>query len=67
MRYSEIKMELSKQAIEEFKEIYYKEFGEKLSDEKARRIGEGLLELFSVVYPFEVLQQTEGQSKRKSE
>lgn len=49
-------MELSKKAIEEFKEIYYQEFGEKLSDETARRVGEGLLELFSVIYPSELLQ-----------
>jgi len=48
-------MKLSNKAIKEFKEIYYKDFGEKLSDEKARRIAEGFLELFSIVYPYESL------------
>jgi len=57
-------MELSKEAIEEFREIYYQEFGDKLSDEKARRIGEGLLELLSIVYPFESLRDTSGPDNR---
>lgn len=43
-------MELSKQAIEEFREIYYKEYGEWLSYEEAERVATGLIELMSVVY-----------------
>ena len=62
-------MDLNKKAIEEFKEIYYQEFGEKLSDETARRVGEGLLELFSVIYPPELFQNIKsrpGNHKSKS-
>jgi len=43
-------MELSKEAIKEFKEIYYKEFGTVISDEKARELGENLLSLFEIIY-----------------
>jgi hypothetical protein len=43
-------MSLSEQAISDLKEIYYQEFGEKISDEKARLIAEGLLLLFEVIY-----------------
>jgi hypothetical protein len=45
-----IKMSLSKKAIEEFREIYYQEYGEKISNEKARLVAEGLLLLFEVIY-----------------
>jgi len=46
-------MRLSKEAIEEFKDIYYKKFGEKNSDAKAQELGERLLLLFKAVYyPF---------------
>jgi len=41
---------LSKQAIEEFKEIHKKEFGEKLSDQEAEEIGLRLLRLFKIIY-----------------
>jgi len=43
-------MRLSKEAIEEFKDIYYKRFGEKLLDAKARELGEKLLLLVKAVY-----------------
>jgi hypothetical protein len=43
-------MELSKEAIEEFKKIYYQEFGTAISDEKARELGENLLSLFEIIY-----------------
>jgi len=43
-------MRLSKEAIEEFKGIYYKKFGEKLSDARTRELGEKLLLLFKAVY-----------------
>lgn len=43
-------MGLSKQAIKEFKEIYYQEFGERLSDKQALDMAEGLISLFRVIY-----------------
>jgi len=43
-------MELSKEAIEEFKKIYYQEFGTVISDEKARELAENLLSLFEIIY-----------------
>ncbi|MBW2037893.1 MAG: hypothetical protein JRI41_10555 [Deltaproteobacteria bacterium] len=42
-------MGLSKEAIKEFKKIYYKEFGEKLSDQGAQELGANLLSLFKVM------------------
>jgi hypothetical protein len=42
-------MSLSKQAIEEYKQIYKKNFGEEISDEEARKQGENLIELFRVI------------------
>jgi len=46
-------MRLSKEAVEEFKDIYYKRFGEKLSDEKAKELAERLVLLYKAVYhPF---------------
>ena len=46
-------MRLSKEAVEEFKDIYYKKFGEKLSDEKAQELAERLVLLYKAVYyPF---------------
>jgi hypothetical protein len=41
-------MSLSRQAIEEFREIYYQEFGEKISEQEAQELGEGLLFLFGL-------------------
>ena len=43
-------MRLSKEAIEEFKRIYYKEFGKVLSDEEAQEKGQNLLSLFKIIY-----------------
>jgi len=43
-------MGLSKEAIKEFKEIYYKEFGERISDEEAQEMGASLLSLFKIIY-----------------
>lgn len=43
-------MSLSKKAINEFKEIYEKEFGGKISDAQAREMGENLISLFKVIY-----------------
>jgi hypothetical protein len=43
-------MGLSKRAIEEFKKIYSQEIEENISDEKAKELGENLLELFKIIY-----------------
>lgn len=43
-------MRLSKEAIEEFKEIYKKELGKTISDEKAQELGQNLLSLFEIIY-----------------
>jgi hypothetical protein len=43
-------MNLSREAIEEFKEIYRKEFGEELSDDEASQKANNLIELFEVIY-----------------
>jgi hypothetical protein len=43
-------MGLSKEAIEEFKKIYSDEFGEEISDEKAKELGESLLSIFKIIY-----------------
>ncbi|MHA1877820.1 MAG: hypothetical protein ACTSUC_15370, partial [Promethearchaeota archaeon] len=45
-----VNMGLSKKAIKEFKEIYFKEYGEKISDEVAREKGQRLLSLFKIIY-----------------
>ena len=42
-------MNLPREAIEEFKEIYRKEFGEELSDDEASRKANNLIELFQVI------------------
>jgi len=42
-------MELSQEAIDEFKEIYKKEFGEEISDDDAREMGTRLLRVFRVL------------------
>lgn len=43
-------MSLSEIAIEEFKEIYYKEFGTTISDEEAEEKGTNLISLFKIIY-----------------
>ncbi len=43
-------MGLSKRAIEEFKKTYSQEFGGEISDEKAKELGENLLEFFKIIY-----------------
>jgi len=42
-------MTLSKKAIEEFKVIYLKEFGEEISDARAEEMGLNLLRLFQLI------------------
>ena len=43
-------MRLGKEAIEEFKEIYRKEFGGEISDEEAYEMGLRLINLFKLIY-----------------
>jgi hypothetical protein len=43
-------MGLSKEAIEEFKKIYREEFHEEITDAQALEMGEGLLDLFEIIY-----------------
>lgn len=43
-------MSLSKKAIEEFKDIYYREFGRIISDDEAQEMGQNLLSLFKIIY-----------------
>jgi hypothetical protein len=43
-------MALSKEAIEEFKEIYREEFGKQISDAEAQEMGESLISLFKIIY-----------------
>lgn len=41
---------LSKEAIEEFKEIYKKKFNEDISDQKAFKLGSNLLNLYKLLF-----------------
>jgi len=41
---------LSTKAIKDFKEIYFKQFGIKLSDTKANKLGVDLLLFFKLIY-----------------
>lgn len=43
-------MPLSKEAVEEFKEIYKKEFGKELSNQEALEKATNLLTLFDAIY-----------------
>lgn len=43
-------MQLSKTAIKKFKEIYFTEFGKRISDEEANKKGWELLNLFKLIY-----------------
>jgi hypothetical protein len=43
-------MGLSKEAIEEFKKIYFEEFKEEISDAKAKELAENLISLFKIIY-----------------
>lgn len=42
-------MDISKESLEEFKEIYYKEFGERLSDDEARESAINLLSFMKIL------------------
>jgi hypothetical protein len=41
---------LSEIALQEFKEIWFAEFGEEISDDKAAELGINLLTLFDAIY-----------------
>lgn len=43
-------MELSKKAIEEYKEAYKKAFGREISDKEAQELAFELLSLFKIIY-----------------
>ncbi len=43
-------MGLSKEAIEEFKDIYREEFKEEISDAEAQELGQSLISLFRIIY-----------------
>jgi hypothetical protein len=45
----EASKQLSRRAIEEFKEIYLDEFGKTLSDDEAQQMALGLLRLFNIL------------------
>jgi hypothetical protein len=42
-------LKLSKEAIEELKEIYRKEFGKEISDEEAQEMGIRLIRFFKII------------------
>lgn len=43
-------MEVTPQALEEFKRIYNKEFGEEISDDEALEMAQRVLTFFSLIY-----------------
>lgn len=43
-------MQLSKEAIEDYKKAFKEEFGEDLSDVEAMELGSDLLRLFQIIY-----------------
>lgn len=46
-------MQLSKEAIEEFKQIYKEEFGEEISDQETQEQGSRLIALFKTLWQIE--------------
>lgn len=48
---------LSQKAIKEFKQIWKEEFGEDLTDDKAREAGERLLSFFKLLYKIDSRQR----------
>jgi hypothetical protein len=43
-------MRLSQKAIDEFRTIYKKEFGEEITDDEAQEMGQGLLRILDIIY-----------------
>ena len=48
---------LPKEAIEEFKKLYKKHFGEEISDEEASRRANNLVDLYKAVYTPEFIKK----------
>lgn len=46
-------MQLSKETIEEFKQIYKEEFGEEISDQEAYELGSRLITLYKTLWQIE--------------
>jgi hypothetical protein len=42
-------MKLNKKAIDEFKEIYFREFGQQITDEEAQELGSKLISLVKII------------------
>ncbi|MFC1856039.1 hypothetical protein ACFL2A_05820 [Thermodesulfobacteriota bacterium] len=42
-------MQLSKQAIEDFRRIYKEEYGEEISEEEANKLGVNLLNFYKII------------------
>ena len=42
-------MRLNKKAIDEFKEIYFRELGQNITDEEAQELGSSLISLFKMI------------------
>lgn len=43
-------MQISREALDEFKKIYEEEFGEVISDAEALEMGQRLISLFEIIY-----------------
>lgn len=56
-------MQLSRETIEEFRQIHKEEFGEEVSDDEARRLGTDLLELFKIIYRPIPTEEKEGKKR----
>jgi hypothetical protein len=57
-------MILPREAIEEFKQIYKKEFGEELSDQDATERATKLLDLYKVIYKSKLQKENDKIQKR---
>lgn len=41
---------ISKEKLQQFKEIYYRQEGRWLSDDEAKKLGRGLIDLYKIIY-----------------
>ncbi len=53
---------ISSKAIKEFKKIYYKEFGIKISNKLALTLGQNLLNLYKAIYKPTIKDENEKQN-----
>lgn len=58
-------MQLSPEAIQEFKQIYREEYGEEISDDEAREVGTRLVRVFKVICEVEARTGDEGAEPRR--